>query len=229
MASPARQHFERASAATSQAAESDNPRDANVYELMLHKLAQDKRRLKDVQSMERKAEVKREILAEYQPWIDGVLSGEQGVQDDVLVTVMVWSIDAGYLHNALRIARYVIQHKLAMPDQYKRNPPCLLAEEFSDIALRDLSAATKTEAELVDLAAILQEINELTQAEDMPDEVRAKLHKAIGLTLTATDKPAALEHLRRAITLHDKAGVKKDIEKLERELKNLAAAESSSD
>ena len=33
MASPARKHFERTSAASSQAAESDSPRDANGYEL----------------------------------------------------------------------------------------------------------------------------------------------------------------------------------------------------
>lgn len=228
MGSPARKHFERISATSSQAAESETPQDANGYELMLYKLAQDKRRLKDVQSMERKAEVKREILEEYQPWIEGVLEGNQGVQDDVLVTVMVWNIDAGYLDKALRIARYVIEHKLAMPDQYKRSTACLLAEEFSDIALRDLATATKTEAELAEISQILQSVNELTQAEDMPDEVRAKLHKAIGLTLTASDKSAALDHLRRAFTLHDKVGVKKDIEKLERELKNLATASSGS-
>ena len=33
---------------------------------------------------------------------------------------------------------------------------------------------------------------------------------------------AALNALRRAVTLDDKVGVKKDIEKLERELKKLA-------
>jgi len=60
----------------------------------------------------------------------------------------------------------------------------------------------------------------LTESEDMPDEVRAKLHKAIGYALNETDKPAALEHLIRALNLHEKVGVKKDIEVLEREIKN---------
>lgn len=225
MSSPARKHFERISAASSQAAESDTPHDANGYELMLHKLATDKRRLKEVQSMERKAEVKRELLPEYEPWVAGVLEGKQGVQDDVLMTVMVWRIDAGDFNGALDIARYAIEHKLTMPDQYQRQTACLLAEEFSDVALRDMAATTLTPDELAGLSLILESVNEITEAEDMPDEVRAKLHKACGLAISTTDKPAALEHLKRAFGLHDKVGVKKDIEKLERELKNLADAQ----
>ena len=77
----------------------------------------------------------------------------------------------------------------------------------------------------------------------MPDQVRAKLHKAMGLhlvrTATAADdnpetvpagaakaaRAAALDHLRRALALNDKCGVKKDIERLERELKKATEAE----
>lgn len=228
MTSPARRHFERVSATTSQAAESETPRDANGYELMLYKLAQDKRRLKEVQSMERKAEVKRQILPEYEPWVDGVLSGNQGVQDDVLMSVMVWRIDAGDLAGALDIARYAVSHKLSLPDQYKRGTACLLAEEFSDMALRDITTAAADDADFSSISDVLREVSDLTAAEDMPDEVRAKLHKAIGLTLVNTDKTAALENLQRAFALHDKVGVKKDIEKLERELKKLAEATGTS-
>lgn len=210
MSSPARRHFERASAAQSRAAEAPaHSRDANRYELMLLKLAEDKRRLKDIQSMERKAEVKRELLPEYAPWVEGVLSGNQGVQDDVLMTAMIWSIDAGNLDFALEIARYAIQHRLTLPDQYKRTTACLIAEEISDIALRDL-AATEAGTLIVDtnrLAAQLAQVDEITAEEDMPDEVRAKLQKAIGYALRGRDKPSALSYLNRAIQLHDKVGV----------------------
>jgi hypothetical protein len=195
---------------------------------MLLKLAEDKRRLKDIQSMERKAEVKRELLPEYQPWVEGVLAGQQGVQDDVLMTIMIWRIDAGDLSGALLIARYAIDHKLALPDQYKRTTACLIAEEVSDIALRDL-AASEAGTLVVDanlLAAQLILLEEMTAAEDMPDEVRAKLQKAIGYALRSLDKPAALSYLNRAIQLHDKVGVKKDIERLEREIKTTDATAS---
>lgn len=220
MSSPAKAHFMRKSAASSQAAETPAHANANQYELMLMKLAQDKRRLKEVQSIERKAEVKREILPEYVPWVEGVLTGEQGVQDDVLMTAMVWRTDVGDLVGALEIGRYAIAHKLAMPDQYARSTGCILAEEFAGMSLKAMAAGSAADTDA------LIAVDELTNGEDMPDEVRAKLHKAIGLGLSATDKPAALEHLRRAFSLHDKAGVKKEIERLERDLKNSADTEN---
>lgn len=218
MSSPARRHFLSASAAVSKAEESTTRADATQYELMLAKLAEDRRRLHDVQSMERKAEVKRQILPEYAPWIEGVLAGNQGVQDDVLMTVMVWRIDAGDLAGALPIARYAIAHKLSMPDQYKRTTACLIAEEFADTALKTIADGSNTDA------GALLDVIALTQNQDMPDEVRAKLHKALGYAVMGTEKERALGNLKRALALHEKVGVKKDIEKLERELKNAAGA-----
>lgn len=220
MSSPARKHFERISAASSKAAESDSPRDANTYELMLYKLAEDRRRLHDVQSMDRRAEVKREILPEYAPWIEGVLQGQQGVQDDVLMTVMVWRIDAGDYVGALVIARYAIQHKLSMPDQYKRTTACLIAEEMADAAIKAHDAGVTINVEP------LQQTADITAESDMPDEVRAKLYKAIGYAMSAEKSlmAGALDYLKRAVGLHDKVGVKKDIEKLERDLKNSTGA-----
>jgi tetratricopeptide (TPR) repeat protein len=221
MSSPARKHFQRTSAATSKAAEEVSTRkDATQYELMLYKLAEDKRRLHDVQSMERKAEVKREILPEYAPWVEGVLQGQQGVQDDVLMTVMVWRIDAGDYLGALEIARYAIKHKLSMPDQYKRTTACLIAEEMADMAIKAHDGGIAFNVEP------LQQTAEITAEEDMPDEVRAKLYKAIGYAMSS-EKPLwnkALEYFKRALNLHDKVGVKKDIEKLERDLKNSTDA-----
>lgn len=225
MSSPARKHYQRISAETSQGAESDSPRDANGYELMLYKLAQDKRRLHDIQSMETRAEVKRELLPEYEPWIEGVLKGEQGVQDDVLMTVMVWRIDAGNYLGALHIARYALKHKLAMPDQYKRTTATIVAEEIADAAIKAHDSGGAFNVEPLIIA------DEITTAEDMPDEVRAKLLKAIGYGYSSnpddrTMVKRALEFFRRAFGLHDKVGVKKDIEKLERELKNSTGASS---
>jgi hypothetical protein len=199
-----------------------NSRNANAYELMLMKLAEDKRRLKQVQSMESKAEVKRKILPEYESWVSGVLEGNLGVQDDVLMTTMVWDIDAGKYVDALKIARYAITHKLSMPDQYKRTTATLIAEEMADAAIKARSSGVGFDVEQLQIA------DEITAGEDMPDEVRAKLFKAIGYSM-ASDKTKlaeTIEILKRANALHDKVGVKKDIEKLERELKNSTDASS---
>ncbi|EGO4970019.1 terminase, partial [Escherichia coli] len=67
---------------------------------------------------------------------------------------------------------------------------------------------------------LLTDTLELTATADMPDEVRAKLHKITGLFLRdAGDATGALAHLQRATQLDCQAGVKKEIERLERELK----------
>lgn len=214
MTSPAKAHFLRRSAAAqgSQEAAVDKAT-ANQYELMLVKLAEDRRRLKGVQSIERKAEVKRQLLPEYQPWIEGVLKGDSGRQDDVFMTALVWTIDIGDIAAALPLADYAIGHKLLLPDQYARTTACLIAEESADIALKGMPVP----------ADALQRVAALTAAEDMPDEVRAKLHKAIGYALRdAGALPEARDHLARALALHDKVGVKKDIERLETAIKNSA-------
>lgn len=216
MASPARRNFERKAAAQRTAAATPEQRvNANAYELMLVKLAEDKRRLHELQSIERRIEVKRTLLPEYVPWIEGVLEGNQGVQDDVLMTIMVWRVDVGDLAGALDIAAYAIEHKLAMPDQYKRSTGCLIAEEFADYALRLPDGINQ------EVASWLFVAYQLTSGEDMPDEVRAKLLKAIGYGLDQGGaKRDALDYLQQALALHAKVGVKKDIERIEREIKS---------
>jgi hypothetical protein len=231
MSSPARNHFLRASAALAAQAQQDaNPlRHATGHELMLAQLAEHKRQLKAVQSIERKAELKRKLLPEYTAWVEGVLQSDAGLQDEVFMTVMVWHIDAGDLAGALPMAAYAIRHKLAMPDQYQRTTACLIAEEFANMALKAIDAG-----EAVDMVALVS-VADLVTDEDMPDEVRAKLHKALGYANYAQAGTAdsvravvlrqtALAELKRALELHEKCGVKKDIERIEREIKNAATA-----
>lgn len=218
--SHAKAHFMRASAVALGVAERpQDPAAANQYELMLMKLAQDRRRLKDIQSIERKIDVKRELLPEYQPWINGVLEGASGQQDDVLMSIFVWSIDIGDFGSALRIGAYAIEHNLVMPDQYKRDVPTVLAEEIADQSLKAIAAE-----QAVDLPSIAYTLD-LTANRDMPDEVRAKLYKAYGYAQRAVGKLVeSRDALNRAFELHDKVGVKKDIERLETLIKNSAPA-----
>lgn len=222
MQSPAKAHFERTMAAISSPAD-DQPISAgaaNAYELMLLKLAEDKRRLKDIQSIERKIEVKATLLPEYQPWIEGVLEAGSGRQDDVLMTVFVWAIDIGNFELALTIGNYAIKYKLSMPDQYKRDVPCVLAEEIADYAIK------ADEGHLLALLPHIDHAIALTAESDMPDEVRAKLYKAWGYGMRAGGQlVGAREALARALQIHDKVGVKKDIERLDVAIKNSAASE----
>lgn len=217
---PAQRHFLRTVAAAAAVAGGDaaemSTATANAYELQLLRLAEHRRLLKGIQSIERKIEAKRAFLPEYGDWLAGILKADRGGQDDVLVTVMLWCIDVGDLGEAVTLADYAIRHSLTMPDNYKRSLPCVVAEEFADHALKVLGTEKP-----VDAAALLRAL-ELTADADMPDAVRAKLHKAIGYALRDTEPAEALEHLKAALARHDKVGVKRDIELLERELRKPA-------
>ncbi|RQR25565.1 terminase endonuclease subunit [Burkholderia sp. Bp9142] len=219
MTNPFRQHFQRtvaARAATGSPSSVGGLRDDSAYTLMLAQLDEHRRALKAVESLERKADLKRQFLPVYDAWVAGVLDGAAGAQDDVLMTIMVWRVDVGDFRGALDIGAYALRHGLPLPDQYKRSTPCLLVEEFAEAALRANRAGEAIQVEP------LLDIEHLTAMADMPDEVRAKLHKAIGYGLAASHPASALDHLRRALQLFANVGVKKDIERLERELKNSA-------
>jgi hypothetical protein len=215
MKTPAQRHFEQVRAelaATAAAAEgATSMAGSSVYELMLAKLHTDRRRLKAIQSVERKVDVKRELLPDYVEYVDGVLAGGRGAQDEVLVNVMVWRIDVGDVPGALAIAAYALEHGIKMPDQYDRTLATVVAEEVADRALEALKAEQPFDF------GLLLEVAKLTDAHDMHDQVRAKLYKAIGLSLQS-DPATALPYLERALQLFDRIGVKKDIARLLQQL-----------
>lgn len=191
-------------------------RDATQYERMLMKLAEDKRRLKQIQSKQAKADYKRRVLPEYLPWVEGVIAGGSGQQDEVLMAVMVWAVDASCYEVALSTGAYALQHKLAMPDNYRRNVATTLAEEIACAAKRDRDAGVQFDI------ATLQDTISLTESHDMFDEARAKLLKEAGLAIEPLDPLRALECLALAKGLDEKVGVVKDMERINRKLKNSA-------
>lgn len=217
MMTPARAHWLKATAAH----KPETHTQMTGYELMLAKLDEDRRRLHQIQSTQRKIEVKRELLPEYAPWIDGVLAGKHGQQDDVFMTVMLWKIDVADFEGALVMARYALTHKLVMPDRFKRTVACLIAEEMAETTLR---ASTEDQSAY---ASCLADCITLTADEDMPDQVRATLYKAAAYAALSQKKVTpdqlrqCLAWLKLALQLYDRVGVKKDIERIERELKNL--------
>jgi tetratricopeptide (TPR) repeat protein len=220
MTSPARRHFERVSAAQAAADAGIQPMQGEAFELMQAALFEDYRRLKSTQSMEKKADIKREILPNYAEYVAGVLEAGQGAQDDVLMRVMLWRIDAGDLGGAIAIARYAVKHGLTPPDQFERGTAAIIAEEVADQALKQLD---EEGTDATPLQAQLKEVETLTADADMHDQIRAKLHKALGYACRATGQlEDAQVNLERALSLNDRIGVKKDLERLERELKQRA-------
>jgi len=213
--SPARQHRQRVQAEQA-ARQGGSVRHASGYELMLMQLGEDRRRLKGIQSTVKKAEIKVEVLPKYVPWVDGVLAADGAQQDDVLMYVMLWRVDAGDYSGALAIGRHAIRHGWSMPQGFNRNVQTLLAEEMADAAKNALVAKTDFDPGL--LMQTLDVIGDL----DMPDQSRARLHKSLGWVLRESQPVAALNHLQQAMQLDERCGVKKDIEQLERKIRNAS-------
>ena len=192
-----------------------------AYELQLAQLHQHRLRLKDFQSVEKKIEAKRAMLPEYDPYVDGVLQARPGTQDDVLV----WHIDAGNYARALEIAEYALASGIKPPDQYNRNLPTIVQDEVAEAIL----AGKLSGADALQIAA---KAMALTDQADTPDQAKSKLYKAAGwavlgktgshdvdmATRTLKACKEALPLLQRAMELDTRAGVKKDIERLERRL-----------
>ncbi|HID8215663.1 TPA: phage terminase small subunit [Serratia marcescens] len=226
MLTPAQRHFQETMAA--RRGEQNTFGDFTAYEQMLHRLRIDKVKLQNIQSDTAKGAVKRNLIAGYQGWVDGALNANTGQADDVLTTVMIWNIDAGNIEEALRIGEYVLRHGLSMPDQYKRTTATALVDEICDPILTAFSRDPRIAP--VDQALLLR-LDAMTTDEDMPDQVRAKLFKAIGYCqrLQPATSESALAYLQQAITLFNGIGVKRDIENLMRAIKKGAATDGQSD
>ena len=67
---------------------------------------------------------------------------------------------------------------------------------------------------------LLLQTLELTDGLDMPDQSRARLHKAIGAVLSESNPASALNHLNHALQLDPRCGVTQDKQQLERRLRN---------
>lgn len=207
--------------------------EANAYELQRARLGVDLRRLREIQSVERKIELKHELLPGYADWVAGIMAANSGAEDDVLSQVMIWRIDVGDYEGAFPLAEYMLRHKLALPERFKRTLGTFIIEDIAEAA-----AKARGQCQDFDLDQLLF-VEALCADEDMPDIVQAKLNKEIGLLIVRgaeamdpdADGPAGqrkallasgLDRLRRAYGLSHTVGVKKDIDRLERELSKLA-------
>ena len=213
MISPAKRHFQRVRAAqeAEKAAATGIRPDASLYELMLAQVYEHSLQLKGIQSVESKGRKKAELLPEYDAYIQGVLESNSGIQDDVLMTVLIWRIDAGDYAGALELAEYAIEHGLTPPDKFQRSTATIIAEEIAEAALKHEMALD-----------LLQKAGELLLGEDMPDQVTGKLNKALGMhnELQATEPKSALNYLQTADNLLKKSGVKTAIKTLQKQLDN---------
>lgn len=205
----------------------------------LHWLHAQKGLLSGIQSHQARHAHKAQVLPEILPYIDGVLAaahkqaqaGQAVTADPVLAHCAVWAIDAGDWPLAVRLAEHLIQHGLPMPDEFERTAATAFADMMSEAALYGRLPAGLA-------ADYMRQVAALTQEHDMPDQSRAKVHKAIAYALAgktllagqagewagldAATLAMALQHLTQAERLDAECGVKKDIAAVQKLLAQAA-------
>lgn len=234
---PAMIYRERAAASAIIAApEKAAPAEARITAQIVLRFTHDLRRLKEIRSIDRKIEAKREMLPEYTAWIEGLIAADAGagtgVSAEVLPTCMVWLIDIGEFGQALDLVPFIFRHHVAMPARYQRDAASVVVENIANAAHKAQNLGNAFPLD------ILERVEELTTGFDLHDEIRAKLMKAIGIEqlravedLPADESKAALEAtiatLRDAQRLNDRIGVKDRIKRADKLLAAVAAAETA--
>ncbi|MBJ9373698.1 phage terminase small subunit [Acinetobacter sp. TGL-Y2] len=240
----ARKHFQQhqAKSAAVSAAEFGTMQNTSAYEQQLLQLNSDKNRLKNIQSTQNKVELKRQLLPNYKPYIQGVLEIKPGVQDAVITEMLVWSIDIGDYSFALDLAEYVLEHGLKLPDRFERSEACFITEDIAEGFLKIL----KTDVAISDNDFYqLYRLDDLINNEyidpskrDMPDEVKAKLYLALGKAnmrfikdeseLAFAYASHAQNFLEKAVKLDDKCGGRTDLNKMTKLVNKLQSIYSPS-
>ena len=215
----ARRHFEKTTAeiAAAEAGGADLG-SLSAYQRLLKSLHDDKVLLKSVSSIADKVHIKKQALPAYQEWIDGITAaGTVQADDRIAATVIVWMIDCGLLDEAMPLADVLIHSGLESADEYSRSMPEIIVEQMADQIESGSEISAESLKTLIEWATAKKEdgLHEINLA----DVIRAKLLKAAGEKAEAADdNETALNLYRQAVGYNDKAGVKKRIEALEKQL-----------
>lgn len=202
-------------------------------------LQADRRALKEIKGTERKVAAKIGMLPAYVGWRDGVLAagaGERGPLDQVFTTLMAWTIDVGDYVAALPMVEHAVVHKLDMPADFNRDPLTFAIDQICEDAIRAYDQGE--DAAKAFPAIVLPMLQDLVKDHDVDlhDEVEAKLHRALGMAILAGANPDDEDDLRqrrsqtllayqRAYAINPRVGVKKDMDRLKRELRETAPSD----
>lgn len=131
----------------------------------------------------------------------------------------MWLIDIGELDTAAPLAEFAIAQNMVTADEYQRDLPDLIYEEFAQaLSSGDAELAAETENNMI---RALTAINAETglHSLNVMDQIRAKFLKACGERAEeAEDLSRALDLYEQALAYNPRAGVKKAIESIKKQM-----------
>ncbi|NIE97430.1 hypothetical protein F3J02_13235 [Acinetobacter sp. Tr-809] len=175
--------------------------------------------LSGMKSIQERIAKKAEWLPEYAGFIDGCLAVSPAPQNTTLVHLMIWACDVNDFELAVKIAEYVVLNDMVMPEGYSRSTAEFITEQCAEVFIDD-------EVQAIANASLIERIIGLGDGEPMVDEVRAKIYRALGDALSQAQPNEAVSAYKNALRYNPKAGCKKDLEQLEKRLRQLATGSS---
>lgn len=168
----------------------------NLHAQMEAALLEDLKSLGNIQSRERKQELKRtELLPKYLPFVEAVkkIQGNHGIIGQVLV----WMFDVKDIPQAVELAAYCREHGVRLPERFKRSLDVFVSDQILEWAERLHENKQCVSPYFDDEFALIE-----TDLIDVPDEVRAKFFRIAGLiALDKSDFARAVDLLDRALRL----------------------------
>lgn len=150
------------------------------------KMQVDQQALDAIRSHTRRLERKRQLLADYSPYLS-TLSGASET-DRVLVRCLIWAADVGEWGLVLRHAQWALSANMSAPDGFKR--------DLREILLDSLSEQVN-QPHPVEYWERLADLVQVEQG-DMRDRTRATFYKTWALKYQSSEPRRALELLHLA-------------------------------
>lgn len=140
---------------------------------MEKELENDLAALKEIKSIKEKERVKAESLVpKYLPVVDGLKTS--GSDHPMLGQILVWLFDIKDIPAAMDLAVHCIEHKIPMPERFKRDLADFLCDTIVEWAENEFEADRSSEP-------YFSQVCDLAKDWDLPDQVRAKIHRMSGM------------------------------------------------
>lgn len=189
--------------------------------LMQVRVNDDLKRLKAIKSHEGKAELKRQLISDYQPFVDSYMNSGYTVENQVITEYMVWLFDIGEVHTALAVGVFVIDQGLPMPERFKGNVETFITDSILVWANAEIEQGHSIEPYFDTVLG-----NLLDESWDIPNALKAKVYKLHAQQVSEEQPEIAVNFYTQAEALYPKIGVSTAKKKLEKLLESQAAESS---
>lgn len=187
-------------------------------ELEMHKviLSACKDEMRNVEDIEERKAYKAETIKKLEAFVNGYVESTAKYPNIVAVWVMVWLFDLGDIARAVPLALHLATQKIHnMPTRFSSSIYQFICDYVYDWAVKQLEANKSAGPYLEQIITAIE-----SEKWQLSDIVHGKMYAIHGKHLEALgEDEAALSALEKALTLNERAGVKKKIERLRAKLK----------